>query len=134
MSTNARFVGLPWFVAQSLQAHLIHLGGSLYTKTDLLALLYGSTNAIVRADKKKLSEEDTTSLQEVKNSLNRLLESYEPILDDPENASLTIKKRVEYNVLLSESLEKLMYIIHKYEVVDASLIGETQAKTWDRMI
>lgn len=132
-SSNNR-VGLPWLLAEGLRALLFNLSASLHARTNLLALLHAITASIIDAGSTKLSERDLHTLADVQENLATLRAAYEPIMDSLESVGSTNKKRIEYEQLIDISIRTLMYIIHKYELVDSSYMGEIQAKTWDRTI
>lgn len=126
--------GLPGFVALTLVAHLSHLGASLYMRTNLLSLLYGSTRAITEAEGKKISVEDTGRIESIKECIGLLRKSYEPIMDDPDSATIVLPKRIAYETKLDGSLEDLMLIIHRYKLVDASLMKPIEGRDWGQLL
>lgn len=133
-SNNNKYMGLPWLLAESLRSQIFNIQGTLNARTNLTSLIYSITAAILEADGTKLANTDSGLMDNIEDSIDQLRQNYEPIMDNPESIDATAQKRTTYEQLLDLTTKNLMFIIHKYSLVDASLIQEGNARTWNEII
>lgn len=133
-SNNNKYMGLPWLLAESLRSQIFNIQGTLNARTNLTSLIYSITAAILEADSTKLANADSNLMDNIEDSIDQLRQNYEPIMDNPESIDATVQKRTTYEQLLDLTTKNLMFIIHKYSLVDASLIQEGNARTWNEII
>jgi len=130
MKNSNKYLGLPWLLAESLRSLNFNLESSIHARTNLVSLIYSITTAIIDADRKKLTDTDRETLDGIGDNIDDMRQTYEPIMDDKDSIEATVHKRTSYEQLLDLSTKQLMYIVHKYELVDASMIGEVDASQW----
>lgn len=132
-SGSARYMGLPWLLAESLRALLFNLQATLNARVNLISLIYSITAAILEADGTAMAEPHRNRMEAARANIEALRESYQPIMDSPESYEATSDKRTDYEQLIDITVLELMFIIHKYELVDASMIGEKDVRMWSDM-
>jgi molecular chaperone DnaK (HSP70) len=124
-------MGLPFLLAEALRSQIYNIQSSLGARTNLASLIYSVTSAILEADEVKMGESARNTLTDVKENIDTLREAYEPIMDNPESIEATSKKRTDYEQLLDITTKQLMFIVHKFGLVDASMMQPVEAKAWD---
>lgn len=130
MTMSSNRAGLPWLLAESLRAQIQNVQAPLSGRTNLTALISAITHAILDADGTRLNQADKEMLDSVLLSIDMLRRTYEPIMDSVESIDATSMKRTDYMLLLDIATRQLMYIVHKYKLVDAGMMREGDAKKW----
>lgn len=129
MTTNNR-LGLPWLLAEALRAQIYTVQASLSARTNLIALIFSISHAILDADGTRLTADDRKIIESVQLSVDMLRKTYEPIMDVVESVDATSQKRTDYMLLLDITTRQLMYLVHKYKLVDAGMMREGDMKPW----
>ncbi len=131
LNNNKAGMGLPFLLAEALRSQIYNIQSSLGARTNLSSLIYSVTSAILEADDVDTGENGKTILEDIKDNIDALREAYEPIMDNPESIEATSKKRTDYEQLLDITNKQLMFMIHKFSLVDASMMQPVEAKNWN---
>lgn len=130
-SNGNKYAGLPLLLAETLRSQIYNIQSTLGARTNLVSLIYAETAAIIEADSVKMGEADRIALSSCEENIDNLRTAYEPIMDNPESIDTTSGKRRDYEQLLDLTTKQIMYIIHKYRLVDASMMQSVSVKNWD---
>lgn len=128
---NKSGLGLPFLLAEALRSQIYNIQSSLGARTNLTSLIYQATYAILEADGVKLGDHYKGVLTEAKDNIDTLREAYEPIMDNPESIEATSKKRTDYEQLLDITNTQLLLIVHKFTLVDSSMMQPVDVQKWD---
>lgn len=94
----------------------------------MVGLIFSITSAV--AEKGKLTDDEKTTLNEIKTDINTVRDTYEPILDDPEHAQISDARRQEIEKALDITRMQLMTLIHRKEFITESMIKDVQGSKW----
>lgn len=131
-SNNKTSQGMPFLLAEALRSQIFNIQSSLLARTNLTSLIYSATSAILEAENTSLGKNETV-MQEIKDNLDILRGAYEPIMDNPESIEATSKKRTDYEQLLDITNKQLMFMVHKFGLVDSSMMQPVDVKKWDEI-
>lgn len=113
---------LSYHLGESLLSLIYTCNASLYHRTNLIALILSDVEAMV-----DWSDSEKDCLKRVKEGVEKLRDSYEPILDSSDSVTL---KRIAYEKKLDIVRTDLIGIISRNNLVTASMLKEVQAKQW----
>jgi|Deesub1362A_J573_1020465.scaffolds.fasta_scaffold01433_11 hypothetical protein len=96
-------------------------GSSIKRRIDLLAACLGVVEGIMGRDHK--------DLKPLKDSLNKLIECYEPAVD-LDFTGFAFEKASIMNSEIYDLFARMMVLIEDYELLDARIVQEVVAKMW----
>jgi hypothetical protein len=77
-----------------------------------------------------MTDTEKATLNEVLQDINTVRDIYEPILDDPDHATISDEHRKDIEKSLDISRMQLMTLIHKKEFITESMIKDVQGSKW----
>ena len=110
---------LTFHLSEALMSMIYTSNGSLYQKTNLLAIILSDVEAMI-------GEEDVKT---IKDNMQLLRESYEPIMD---NDTAVMAKKMAYEQILDHTRTELIKLIDKHNLVSHSSLETVKATKWGK--
>jgi hypothetical protein len=112
---------LSFHLAEALMSLIYNSNGTLYQRTNLIAIIYSDVEALIDG-KKELYDP-------IKVNIELLRESYEPIMDSD---TAVMVKRMAYEQILDDTRTALIKVIHKQNLVSQSGLETVKAMRWGK--
>jgi hypothetical protein len=110
---------LSFHLAEALMSMIYTANGSLYQRTNIIAIIYSDVEALLDG-KKELYDP-------IKAQLQLLRESYEPIMDSD---TAVMVKRLAYEQVLDDTRTALLKVIDKNNLVSQGGLETVRATRW----
>lgn len=120
MSKNA----LSFHLSEALMSLIYNSNGSLYQRTNLLAVILSDVEAMLGERK-----EAKDLLEPIKENMQLLRESYEPILD---HDIVVMTKRMAYEQILDITRTQLIKVVDKKNLVSLSNLSTVKVEKWGK--
>jgi hypothetical protein len=109
---------LTFHLSEALMSLIYNSNGSLYQRTNLIAIIFSDVEAMLDDEKKTKS---------IKEKLQLLREGYEPIMD---HDVAVMAKRLAYEQVLDDTRTELIKLIDQENLVSTSNLMTVKARKW----